>query len=110
MTLSGEHVTPVSMGINASRTEKVDLRVTQAAKRLLQTAARASQRSVSEFVLESALARAEETLPDRQRFGLDAERWSAFQAALNAPPKPLPQLGKLLRQPGPFDRTGPDDR
>jgi hypothetical protein len=29
-------------------------------------------RSVSEFVLESALARATEILPDRQRFRLDA--------------------------------------
>src|SRR5688572_16523299 len=58
-----------------SRTEKLDLRLTPSAKRVLQSAAAAAQRSVSEFVLESALARAEETLPDRQRFGLDAERW-----------------------------------
>ena len=66
----------------ASRTEKLDLRLTPSAKRVLQTAASASRRTVSEFVLESALARAEETLPDRRRFGLDAERWSAFLAAL----------------------------
>jgi uncharacterized protein (DUF1778 family) len=58
---------------------------------------------VSEFVLESALARAEETLPDRQRFGLDADQWAAFQAALDAPPRPLPQLAKLLRDPSVFE-------
>lgn len=85
------------------RTEKVDLRVTEAAKHLLQTAARASSRSLSEFVLESALARAEETLPDRRHFGLDAERWASFQAALDAPARPLPRLAKLLSEPGPFD-------
>lgn len=85
------------------RTEKVDLRVTEAAKHLLQTAARANSRSLSEFVLESALARAEETLPDRQHFGLDAERWALFQAALDAPARPLPRLAKLLSEPGPFD-------
>lgn len=50
---------------------------------------------MSEFVLESALARAEETLPDRQRFGLDAERWTAFLEALHAPPRPLRRLGWL---------------
>ena len=52
-----------------TRSEKLDLRLTPEAKRALQSAAAASQRSVSEFVLESALQRAAETLPDRQRFG-----------------------------------------
>src|SRR5947208_1924258 len=72
--------------------------------RALQTAAISAHRSVSEFVLESALARAEETLPDRQRFGLSAEQWEAFQAALSAPPRRAPRLAKLLRKPSVFDR------
>ena len=55
-----------------TRNEKLDLRLTPSAKRTLQVAASAMQRSVSEFVLESALARAEETLPDRRKFGLKA--------------------------------------
>ena len=97
-----------TMTVTSSRTEKVDLRVTEATKRLLQTAARANRRSVSEFVLESALARAEETLPDRTRFGLDAEQWSAFQAALDAPPRPLLRLAKLLREPSVFERNAPE--
>jgi len=63
-----------------------------------------AQRSVSEFVLESALARAEETLPDRQKFGLDAGQWRAFQKALDAPPPPAPRLAKLLREPSVFER------
>lgn len=91
----------------ASRTEKLDLRLTPSAKRALQSAASASQRSVSEFVLESALARAQETLPDRQRFGLDAERWAAFQAALDAPPRKVPRLRKLLQEPSVFELTKP---
>lgn len=86
-----------------ARTEKLDLRLTPAAKAMLQEAASANSRSVSEFVLESALSRAEETLPDRRRFGLDDDRWAAFQAALDAPPRPLPRLARLLTQSGPFD-------
>ncbi|MDB5453665.1 MAG: hypothetical protein JWO33_2243 [Caulobacteraceae bacterium] len=92
----------------APRTEKLDLRLTPAAKRLLQTAASVKARSVSEFVLESALARAEETLPDRQRFGLDAEQWSAFHAALDAPPRPLPRLTRLLSEPSVFEPSNPE--
>ncbi|MBN8732383.1 MAG: DUF1778 domain-containing protein [Acidobacteria bacterium] len=94
------------MPLSETRNEKLDLRLTPSAKRTLQIAARASQRSVSEFVLESALARAEETLPDRQRFGLNAEQWRAFQAALDAPPPPAPRLAKLLSKPSVFERGG----
>jgi len=82
-----------------TRTEKLDLRLSPSVKRVLQYAARAERRSVSDFVLESALAHAEETLPNRQHFGLSVERWTAFQAALDAPPIPAPRLAQLLNQP-----------
>ena len=87
------------------RSEKLDLRLTPAAKTMLQTAALATNRSVSEFVLESALARAQETLPDRQVFGLDAEAWTAFIEALDAPVRPLPRLACLLAEPSVFDSS-----
>lgn len=92
------------MATSETRNEKLDLRLTPSAKRALQIAASTARRSVSEFVLESALARAEETLPDRQRFGLDDEQWAAFQAALNAPPRPVPRMVKLLQEPSVFER------
>lgn len=89
-----------------TRTEKLDLRLSPSVKRTLQYAARAERRSVSDFVLESALAHAEETLPSRQHFGLSAERWAAFQAALDAPPSPAPRLVQLLHQPSVFEKDG----
>ena len=95
------------MATKISRSEKLDLRITPAAKQLLQTAATASGRSMSEFVLESALARAEETLPDRRRFELNAEDWAAFQAALDAPPRPVPHMIRLLQEPSVFDSPYP---
>lgn len=89
-----------------TRNEKLDLRLTPSAKRAIQAAAIAAHRSVSEFVLESALARAEETMPDRRRFGLSAKQWEAFQAALSAPPRPAPRLASLLKEPSVFERGG----
>jgi uncharacterized protein (DUF1778 family) len=86
------------------RTEKLDLRLTPAAKRTLQIAALAAHCSVSEFVLQSALGRAEESLPDRRRFGLSAERWEEFQAALSAPVAQAPRLAKLLKKTSVFER------
>lgn len=91
------------MSSRTKRTEKLDLRLTRHAKRALQTAAAVAHRSVSEFVLESALSRADETLADRRTFGLNAAQWKAFLAALDEPPRSLPHLGRLLKEPGFFD-------
>jgi uncharacterized protein (DUF1778 family) len=95
------------MAARTTRSEKLDLRLTPDAKMALQAAATASHRSVSDFVLESALARADEALADRRTFGLDADQWKAFIEALDAPPRPLPRLERLLKEPGFFD-AGPD--
>lgn len=86
------------------RTEKLDVRVSPATKLKLQSAAASTHRSMSEFVVESALSRAEEMLADRRTFCLDARTWTAFQSALDAPPRPLPRMKKLLEEPGFFDR------
>lgn len=48
----------------------LDLRLPPQAKSRLQAAAVAAQRSVSDFVLDSALSRADEVLADRRIFGL----------------------------------------
>ena len=90
------------MTIRATRSEKLDIRLTAEAKRILASAAAAQRRSISDFVLESALSRAEDALADRRRFGLDAERWEAFMAALDAPPRDLLRLKRLLDEPGVF--------
>jgi len=86
-----------------SRSERLDVRASPSAKHLLQRAAQVQQRTVSEFVLQSALAAAAETLAERRHFELDDERWQAFLAALDAPPTPKPRLERLLREPGVFD-------
>jgi uncharacterized protein (DUF1778 family) len=37
------------------------------------------------------------------RWNLDADRWRAFLAALDAPPRELPRIARLFRDSGPFD-------
>lgn len=91
------------MAIRPARSQKLDLRLTPDAKSALQAAAVATNRSVSEFVLESALARADEALADRRSFGLNAAQWKILVTALDATPRPLPRLKRLLKEPGFFD-------
>jgi len=95
------------MPVRSVRTTKLDLRLSPQAKQTLTAAARASHRSVSQFVLESALSRAEETLVERRHFELNAERWDAFMAALDAPPRELPRLRRLFQEASAFDAAEP---
>ncbi len=96
------------MAIRTLRSEKLDLRLSRAAKRTLKSAASVSRRSLTDFVLESALSRADETLADRRTFVLSKAKWSAFQAALDAPIRPLPRMQRLLSTPGFFDVDSSD--
>lgn len=82
---------------------QIDLHLSPQAEQKLQAAACIAQRSVSEFVLESALIRADETLADRTRFGLDAERWKALLEALDADPRDLPRLKRLFQEKSVFE-------
>lgn len=79
------------------------LRLTAAAKKMLRAAAQASQRSVSEFVVESAMARAQEVLADRRHFGLPAEQWAAFMKVLDEPVRSVPRAEKLLCEASVFE-------
>ena len=81
------------------RTERLNLRTTQADKRLFETAASRQDTNVSEFVLESARTRAEDILSEERHFALSPERWKAFVSALARPVQPKPRLRRLLSEP-----------
>ena len=87
------------MAQRTNRTEKLDLRLTAAAKQTLRLAAENSRQSVSDFVLGSALARADEILVDRRVIKLNDQQWDSFIAALDAPPQSRPRLKRLLNEP-----------
>ncbi len=91
-----------------TRSEKLDLRLTPEDKQKLIAAAELEHRSVSDFVLRSALDRADETLPDRRYFGLNAEQWTAFMEALDAPPRVIPEVERLFRKPSIFESSEPE--
>jgi uncharacterized protein (DUF1778 family) len=87
----------------APRTEKLDLRLTPRAKQRIVAAADALGRTVSDFVLTSALERADETLAETRVWNLSAEQWEKFQAALDAPANFNAAMHKLLTEPSVFD-------
>jgi uncharacterized protein (DUF1778 family) len=82
-----------------NRSEKLDIRITPEAKQILQQAAKQRHTTISQFVLESALASASTVRAERARFALNAEQWEAFMAALDAPPQQHPCMERLLNVP-----------
>ncbi|GAB2729510.1 DUF1778 domain-containing protein [Melaminivora jejuensis] len=83
-----------------AKTERIDVRTSGPAKQLLQEAARASHKNVSEFLLDAGLTAAAQTLADRRQFLLDEAQWQAFEAALDRPVQHKPRLQALLRESG----------
>ena len=81
------------------RSDKLDLCISPAAKRVLQEAARERHTTISQFVIDSALAAAHDVLAERTRIGLSSEQWAAFMAALDAPAERHPRMERLLREP-----------
>ena len=86
-----------------AKSERIDIRTTQNVKRTLQQAAAVTHKTVSEFLLDSALTQAAEVLSDRRLFILDDAQWDAFLAALDAPTVPMPRLERLLKEPSVLD-------
>ena len=91
------------MPTSNKRTDRIDLRIQPNAKDALLTAASLRHKTVSEFIIDSALSAADEELADRRHFPLDATQWKVFQEALDAPPRKLPRLEKLFQEQGIFD-------
>jgi uncharacterized protein (DUF1778 family) len=87
----------------SARSEKIDIRVTPDAKRVIQEAAREKHTTISQFVLDTAMSAAREVLVERNHIALNAEQWKRFIKALDAPPRSHPRMQRLLNEPTVLD-------
>lgn len=78
------------------RSDHINIRVTPDTLGLIDRAARASGKTRTDFILDTVRKAAEEAVLDQRLFALNPEQWSAFIAALDAPPQPNPALEALL--------------
>ena len=85
------------------RDARLNLRTSVQQQQVIRRAAAALDKTVTDFVLESATAHAERVLADRRWFVLSDEDWAAFEALLDAPVERTPKLRSLLTEPTVFD-------
>lgn len=83
----------------ATKTERLNLRLTHSQDVLLRTAAGAHEEPISDYVLRHAVEAAERDLADRRTFVLEDEAWEQLQRRLDAPPRPAAKLRELIERP-----------
>jgi uncharacterized protein (DUF1778 family) len=88
---------------NAAKTDRIGLRVSKAQKALIASAASASQKDVSEFIIDSVIKQAEETILDQRLFILSDEDFRQLEKDLEKKPVENPVLTELLTTRAPWE-------
>jgi uncharacterized protein (DUF1778 family) len=77
---------------------RLNARLTEAQKTLLERAAQLSGRSLTDFVVNSAEDAAARTIREHEIMTLSTRDTEAFVAALLGPPRPTPRLAKAAER------------
>ena len=88
---------------STQKASRFSIRVSATQKRVIAEAARIKDTTISDFVLEQSLTAAQQVIADQVQFKLPKKQWKEFCDALDAPPRMIPALRKLLKKPGLFD-------
>lgn len=89
------------------RDQAINIRASRAQRDLIDQAAKAINKSRSQFMLEAACREAEDVLLNQTAFHLDPERFDRFRALIDNPPAPSEALRRLLLTEAPW--KGDDD-
>jgi len=85
------------------RDVRLNLRASARQQQVIRSAAAALDKSMTDFVLDSATTNAERVLADQRWFVLSDGQWDEFQALLDTPVRKTPKLAALLDEPTIFD-------
>ena len=91
--------TQASVMVRAPKAQRINLRATNRQEAILRRAAEATDRTLTDFVLDSAVDQAERVLADRQWFMVTEEQFSQFQRLLDAPLPSTSKFDKLFARP-----------
>jgi uncharacterized protein (DUF1778 family) len=94
--------------LKAPRSRRLNLRTSSQQEELMRRAAQELGENLTDFIIRSACAEAEQTLAAQRRFSLDADQWNAFVTALDLPTQPRPRLRRLFAEPSILEKKIPD--
>lgn len=82
----------------AHRPDRINLRLSRIAKRKLERAAAYSDKTLTDFVIDVALQRADAIVRKNDVITLTPAEWERFQDVLLNPPEPNKRLKKALAE------------
>ncbi len=86
-------------------TERINLRATPEQLARIRAAFEiGNERSLTDYILTSALTIADQRIMERTRLDFDVESHNAFLQALEEPPRDLPRMRRLLTEPSVLER------
>ena len=92
----------VSTATRLPRSRRFSIRATERQEQLIRRAAQVTDRTVTEFILESVGIEAERILADRQWFSATDAQWDAFSRIIHQPLPNTNKLALLIERPRPF--------
>ncbi|ELO6474524.1 DUF1778 domain-containing protein [Escherichia coli] len=84
--------------MSAVKKQRIDLRLTDDDKSMIEEAAAISNQSVSQFMLNSASQRAAEVIEQHRRVILNEESWTRVMDALSNPASPGEKLKRAAKR------------
>ena len=84
--------------MSAVKKQRIDLRLTDDDKSMIEEAAAISNQSVSQFMLNSASQRAAEVIEQHRRVILNEESWTRVMDALSNPTSPGEKLKRAAKR------------
>ncbi|MDA0146065.1 MULTISPECIES: DUF1778 domain-containing protein [Vibrio] len=82
--------------MSALKKERVEFRLSESEKSALEEAALLSNTTVSKFVSETTVARAQEVISERKRLQIQANQWDSVMEALENPADPTELMQEII--------------
>jgi uncharacterized protein (DUF1778 family) len=86
--------------------QRINLRATTRQEDILRRAAEATDRTLTDFVLDSAVTQAEKVLADQRWFAVTEEQFAEFQRLLEEPLPSTARFDALFSRPSRFGSGG----
>lgn len=84
--------------MSALKKQRIDLRLTEEDKDLIEEAAAMTNQTITQFMVNSASERAAEVIEQHRRLILNENSWNRVMDALDNPPEPNDQLKRAAKR------------
>ncbi|TDN55390.1 uncharacterized protein (DUF1778 family) [Buttiauxella sp. JUb87] len=84
--------------MSALKKQRIDLRLTDDDKSMIEEAAAMSNQTITQFMVASASERAAEIIEQHRRLLLNKESWNLVMDAISNPPAPNERLNRAVKR------------